>query len=431
MAELLNDREKLLELIMQKSGKQRAEIEQLAKEKQEKFSGLLTEDGALFMIAKEFGASMELEQAVSEFCSIAKMEKGMQGIDSKARVKQVFAPKSFERNGKKGTRCSLVVSDESGEIMLTLWHKDVRKMEEQNVEKGTLLLLKNCFVSEYNGTKQLNVSYNGGFDVLEQPKESSTKKIREIAAEMRGINIVARVQQSFGTKKFEKEHGTGELCSFVLNDGTGTIRAVAWNELAKKANSLESGELVKLNNAYVKQGLKGIEIHLGDNSRIIKNPKAEMPELAQLLKLNAEKKSIATLQEGTQLQEIEAEIAELNPSLYFLVCPNCGKKPERLEGKMFCNECGEIKKAEMRLVLSATVSDASGIINAVFYSELAEQLSGITSIKLEEELESKSRDDVLEEIKQKLLGRKITVFGNVRKNRMNEELELAVKAFEI
>lgn len=432
MAELLNDRQRLLELIMQKSGKNARDIEALAKEKREKFSGLLTEDGALFLLAKEFGASMELEQTVSEQASIAKLEKGMQGIDVKATVKQVFAPREFERNGKKGTRCTLVVSDSSGETMLTLWHKDVKKLDELAVEKGTVLLLKNCFVSEYNGQKQLNLSYNGALEVLEQPKESATKKIREITAGMKGINLIARVQQAFDTKKFDKADGTGkgELCPFVLNDGTGTMRAVAWNELAKKADRLDAGTLVKISNAYTKQGMRGIELHLGNSARIMANPKTEnaVPELAQLLRQNAVKKSIATLQEGQELQEINAEILDLNPSLYFLVCPKCGKKPERLEGKLACNNCGEVKKGEIRLVLSATVSDNSGIINAVFYGEQAEQLSGLTGIMLEQELETKDRDTILNELRQKLQGRKITLFGNARKNKMNEELEFAVKA---
>jgi len=430
MPDLLHDKTKMLELIQKKSGKQPSEIEALAKEKQEKFSGLLSEDGALFLLAKELGVSFDLGQTVSEFLQISKLENGAQGIDLKVSVKQVFSPKKFERNGKTGTRCTIIVADETGELPLTLWHRDVKKLDDLSVEKGTELLLRNCFVSEYNGAKQLNLSYNGTFEVLQQPRESSMKKLKELVVDMRDVSVIARVQQVFETKKFEKIDGQGALCPLILNDGTATMRAVAWNELAREANHLDIGELVKVSGAYTKAGMKGIELHLGNRARIIKKPKSDLPALTELLKKNSVKKSIATLQEGLELQQIDAEILELNQSLYFLVCPKCGKKPERLDGKLFCNNCGEIRKGEIRLVLSTIISDSSGVINAVFYGELAEQLSGLTDIKLEQELEEKSRDQVLEEIKQRLIGRKIVLFGNIKRNKMSNELELTVKAME-
>ncbi len=430
MPDLLHDKTKMLELIRQKSGKSAQEIEALAKEKQNKFSGLLTEEGALFLIAKETGISFELEKTVSEFVQIAQLENNMQGIDLRATVKQIFPPKEFERNGKKGTRCSLVVSDDTGEITLTLWHKDVKKLDDLNVEKGTVLLLKECFVSEYNGAKQLNISFKGGFEVLERTKESSMKKLKEMVAGINDASAIARVQQVFEPKKFEKVDGKGELCTLILNDGSATMRAIAWGDLVKQAQKLDAGDLVKITGAYTKQGMKGIEIHLGNRARIIKNPKIDFPELSQLLKQGAVKKSIATLQEGAELQQISAEIIEMNPSLYFLVCPKCGKKPERFEGKLICNDCGEVKNAEMRLVLSTIVSDSSGVINAVFYGELAEQLSGLTGIQLEQELEAKSREQVLDELKLKLVGKKITLFGNVKRNKISNEPELSAKAIE-
>jgi replication factor A1 len=429
MPDLLHDRTKMLELIKEKSGKSENEISEMAKKKQEKFAGLLTEEGALFMLAKELGASFDTEKAITEFYPITKLEIGQQGIDVKVLVKTIFPPKSFERNGKKGTRCSLVLTDETGEISLTLWHKDVQKLDELEIEEGTKIALHNCFVTEYNGAKQLNLAYNGAIELLEQSKQLQNKSLKEIVADLQNVNVIARVQQVFEAKKFKKADGEGLLCSLTLNDGTATIRAVAWDELAKQAERLDIGELIKISNAYTKAGLKGIELHLGSRARIIKQ-KAGLPELTELLKKSALKKSIATLQEGTELQQIDAEILDLNPSLFFSVCPKCGKKPEKIDNKLVCNNCGEIKHTEKKLVLSAMVSDNSGVINAVFYRELAEQLSGLKEIKLDEELENKTREQIIEELKQRLIGRKIVLFANAKHNKISNELELTAKAME-
>ena len=145
---ILEDAERIVSLIVEKTGKEITEVQELVERKKEKFSGLLTDSGAAFLVAKELNADLELEN-------------GIRNIDLEARVLQAFQARSFEKNEKKGIMQNLILGDESGSIRLTLWNQQVKEFERQKIEKGSLLVLNNCFVTEYNGRKQLNIGFNG------------------------------------------------------------------------------------------------------------------------------------------------------------------------------------------------------------------------------------------------------------------------------
>ena len=157
----LENAEEIIAKIASESGRADSEIRELVEKKKAKFSGLLTDAGAAFMVAKELDVNIGVESALAKKNKIANLREGMSNIDLLVRVLQVFPQKEFEKAGKKGTLCNLVVGDETGEVRLTLWHGDVKKLAEKNVKRGDVLLLKNCFVSSFNQKKQVGLGYGG------------------------------------------------------------------------------------------------------------------------------------------------------------------------------------------------------------------------------------------------------------------------------
>ena len=194
----------IVERILSESGKTQGEVDGLIQAKKDKFSGRLTEDGAAFMGAKELGIELG-EQRYVQKLSISELQNEMQNVDLLVKVMHVFSPKQFEKNGKRGKLCSLIVADSTGETRLTLWHNDVKKLQESGIERGSVLMLHNCYVKSFNEKPQLNLSYNGGMRVNPQnvdksnlPKvEEKEYKLSELRADMNEASAIVRILRLF------------------------------------------------------------------------------------------------------------------------------------------------------------------------------------------------------------------------------------------
>ena len=81
-------KEKILEKISEK------ELEERIKAKIEKFSGMLNEEGALFLIARENAINLEQENTV-----VSKLKKG-NSINFEGEILSVYPEREFESKGK-------------------------------------------------------------------------------------------------------------------------------------------------------------------------------------------------------------------------------------------------------------------------------------------------------------------------------------------
>ena len=431
----------IIEKIANGSGIGRNEVEGLVGEKMQRFSGLLTDSGAALMVAKELGVDLQLSRQL-QYVAIKDLQDGMQNIDVLARVVNVLSPKTFERNGKKGTLCTLIIADRSGETRLTLWHNDVKKMLESGVERGSTVLLQNCYVKSFNGKPQLNLSYNGGISV--NPKEATgadlpqvenrEMRLSELSEGMNDVSAVVRVLRVFPANEFEKEGGKGKVANMLVGDETAAIRATGWNDMADAVAGLSENDLVKIEGAYTKQGLRGIELHLGWKARIIANPKtgATIPSAMQLLHEKAESKKISELVAGDGAVLVKAKVAAVNAGmLRYNVCPQCGAKLQKIEGSLVCEKCGEAKEADIRPVISVRIEDGSGGISLVAYGSTAEQLIGMKKEELRKALESAAPEEIIKQIQARLAGKEISAVGSARQNLFSNELEFTARSIEI
>jgi len=411
----------LTERITKDTGHTREEVLGLIKEKKEKFSGLLTDSGAAFMIAKELGIEIGLEGAIASKEKISELKEGQRNVELKARVLGVFSPRSAEKNGKKKKYCSLLLGDENGEIRLTLWEKDVDSLQEKKVEKGDIALVKNCFVSSYNDRLQLSLGYNGKIDYSKEddPKlpqaKGNVKKVNELSKGMECIDVYARVARVFDLREFHSERGKGSVVNFLIADETGTIRATAWSELAEKAEGLSRGEAVKIENGYTKQGLKGIEFHLGWNSHILSEPNSvKLPEISEIAGERFKRTKIIELEEETDA-EILGIVTRVNRVGEFKVCEKCGKKVEEEGNAFLCDRCGEVKPKK-RFFTSLVLDDGEENLNCTFFGKnaldalSAEDKGGKNTV---EELEKNAREAII--------GKTLLVSGRARENRFDTE----------
>lgn len=260
------DKDALLEKIALESKKPRQEIEKMVHEKKEKFAGLLTDQGAGFMVAKELGLDMGVEKT-----SLHRLTPGMRGVNIEGKVVHVFPPKKFDKNGKSGVLQNIVIGDESEQTRLTIWNEHVKQFEEQKIERNDLIELKNCSVSTFNDKKQLSLGFNGVIKIL---KKGTTEKklLAGLAAGQNSVDVECTLDRVFEEKTFTNQRGEGKLLAFLIKDDSLIMRAVAWNDAINEIKKATIGAQLKIEGAYTKQSLNGVELNLGNTARVIVKP---------------------------------------------------------------------------------------------------------------------------------------------------------------
>lgn len=430
------DFEELLKRICKETGKSAQEVKKLIDEKKTKFSGLLTDSGAAFMTAKELGIKIDFEKHIEKKTKINNLEEDMKNLELPVRVLHVYSPRAYEKNKKTGRYCRLLVGDETGEISLTLWGENVKKIEKEKVERGTVLLLKNAYVSSYKGKLQLGLRFNSeliinpSIDSSTLPKpESIALKIADLDEGMENVDIFARVMRVFELNEFMRDGEKRKVVNFLIGDDSGQIRATAWNNLATIANKLEAGELIKIEGAYTKKGLKGLELHLGWNSRILLEPVIgfKIPELEELTKTEFKRAFIPELVEGEHAEILGTVIGMNKGKLLFNVCPKCGSKLLAEGDDFICSKCGEIKKPKKRLVITITVDDGFEAIRASVFGRNAEKVLDKSTAEIARMLEAKDPSEAIVELSKNIIGKSLLFSGTVKRHSLNpEELELSV-----
>ncbi len=260
--------EEIVKKIGEKSGKSADEIKKMISEKQDELSGLVSEEGAAYIVGRELGVSLLKE--TERRLKVKNIVPGLRSLDLTARVARIFDVREFEREGKKGKVLNLLVGDETGTVRLSLWNEEVDRWKE--LKEGDVIRISGGWIkSDNRGQPELRIG-KGRMDKadeeVELPAMPSTEKLQDLAVakrkdiselkegdfgEIRASliqifrrNPFYRVCPTCGGKIMEqdgkvtcKEHGEVEpgfqmVLSGIVDDGTGNIRATFFRELAEK-----------------------------------------------------------------------------------------------------------------------------------------------------------------------------------------------------
>ncbi|MEM3556147.1 MAG: DUF2240 family protein [Candidatus Micrarchaeia archaeon] len=413
MLDLLGKPERIKQAIIEKTGISEQELAEKVRSKQEEFHGLINEAAALYSIAKEMGIEIQLERKDLIFTPIKQLTPGMQGINIHARVMKVLAPRKFEKEGRKGRVCNLLIADNTGEATLVLWHRDVELVERGVIEKGDAVDVLGAYVKN---TGEVHLSLGGQIlKVKEREKlpeaKAQLKKINEFGEGMSGVDFVAEVVEVGAVNSFEKNGRMKQVASLFVADETGRIRVSLWNGNASLVERLKAGDKVKIEDAYIKEGFFGKEAHVDWRGRIVINPKVELPPLA-VERLRRVK--INELKEGEAV-EIEGEVIEGNARTYKF-CNKC-----KVTARDVCPKCGS-SELERRFAVSIILKDETGGINCVLFGDVAKEFLGIKEIPEDVEPET-----ILELKKGDWKGRRIVVKGKARRSSFTGDIEFIVK----
>ncbi len=260
---LIGNYDQILKLISESSKLPVEEIERRIEARRAKLSGLISKEGAAQIIASELGISFDKQKM-----KISGLLSGMKRISLTGKIIKMNRVVEYNKNGKSGKIGSFLLADDTSNIRVVLWDTNhIALIEKGVIKEGDVIELSNGDVRNselhLSGFGDIKLSQAVLGDVQTKPIVHQ-KNIGEMQTND-NISTRAFVVQIFGPtfysvcpecnkRVFEtnecQAHGVvipkkNAILTLIVDDGTGSIRAVLFSDQIKKIASdteLESTE---------------------------------------------------------------------------------------------------------------------------------------------------------------------------------------------
>jgi len=260
--------ERILERIASSAGLGKEEVERQIEAKRAKLSGLISKEGAAQVVASELGVSFD-----DEVLKIDELIPSMRKVNTSGKVLSISPVRSFKtKKGIESKVVNLTIADETSNIRIVLWDTNqVDLVEKGEIKEGTVVEIGNgsmrgqeLHLGSFSEIKVSDKVFESvKTEIVVHEKQVSDLKIGE-SSSVRGFIVQAFEPNFFSicpecNKKVVQE-GEGFLCgehgkvapekravtNIVVDDGTGSIRAVLFHEkISELGIDLESEDLTK------------------------------------------------------------------------------------------------------------------------------------------------------------------------------------------
>ncbi|MBI4009988.1 MAG: DUF2240 family protein [Candidatus Aenigmarchaeota archaeon] len=287
----------------------------------------------------------------------------------------------------------------SDEILNEIAHKS-------GLSKEVLLTKINEKANEFSGLiKKEGAAYILAKELgIQMEKTSNQLRMKDLNPNSGKVNVVGRVIKITPMKEFVKNNGTkGKVANIYLGDGTGYVKLTLWDD---QVSLVEDGlvsvnNILQVANAMSKENPFGeLEITLSKFGSIsladeIYNFPSSDELLDRYFSLSTKRASIKDIAQGSV--EITGNVVQVFKSKF-----------------LFSNEEDEY------LIISCVLDDGTGDIRAVFFRELAEEISELKA----EDLKDVEIGNRYQLVAKSLLGKEVVVQGRVVKNKVFDRFEL-------
>ena len=245
----------LAERIAKASGKSSDEINRLVEAKRALLSGLISREGAAQIVASELGINFDKEKV-----KIKEILPGMKKINLAGKIIQMFPVREYKKESREGKIGSFILADETGNIRVVLWDTNhISLIEKGEVKEGDIIEISN------DNLRNTELHLTGFSDIkkskeiienVKTERDFMGRKISEFGIGG-SFNARAIIVQVFEPRFFDvcpeckgkaisepegykcEKHGKviperRALLSLVLDDGSGSIRAVLFSEQIEK-----------------------------------------------------------------------------------------------------------------------------------------------------------------------------------------------------
>ena len=290
MSESQNLIDKLLE---QKSELTKEIIDQKIAEKKEKIgAGYLTDQGALFLIASDYGVTLTESSKIE--ISLKDLYAGAKEISLETRVLNLSPTKQFSRkDGSTFDLRTMTVYDSGSTASVKLWDEKANLPGIENLKPGDLIKIIKAYVkSDLDGSPTINIGSGSNIETVDTESQipmidKITKDISELQEGQKDLVISGTIDGIISGMQFTNSRGQpGTALRMRLKGKDGSaMRVVLWGkDESLIPNMISQSANVKLLGVRIKSGNQGLEIH-GNEATIIEieGGKEAEPIVARIL----------------------------------------------------------------------------------------------------------------------------------------------------
>ncbi len=301
MSEFENLINKLLE---QKSELTREIIEEQIKQKKEKIgAGYLTDQGALFLIASDYGVA--LSEPLKIEMSLKDLYAGAKEVSLETRVLNLSPAKQFSRkDGSPFYLRTMTVYDTNSTASVKLWDEKANLPGVENLKPGDLIKIIKAYVkSDLDGSPTINIGSGSNIETTDTKSEiptidTITKDISELQEGQKDLVISGITDGTISGMEFTNSRGKPGTALRMRLKGKddNAMRVVLWGkDESSIPNMISQSAKVRLLGVKVKSGNQGLEIHGNDATIIeIEGGKEAEPVIVRVL-------SISTTEDGKKM----------------------------------------------------------------------------------------------------------------------------------
>ena len=359
--------ESYISKIIEETGLSTKDIQDMVEEKKKELKGLISEEGALFIIAKELGVDVreENKDLIKDIdINIADITPHMKNISLIGRIKEINQINTFnKKDGGEGRVGSFSMNDPTGDIRIVLWDDDVNMLAQDNFVVNELVKIFNGYAKEGKYGTEIHLGRIGKIqlspedaDYTKYPKSKHEDiEIKDVSLSLHSISIEGKIMSKFPIKEFTKKSGdVGKVGTLNIRDTTGSIRVTFWNEDTDKIKDFNQGDYVSISNLNPRlSNLDNTTIDLfGNRNTIIKKQNKE-------LKI-----------QGNQIEEIKDLEGQTNSIVTFQGAISSIEDLRKVN----------LKSGEEASVFGFDVGDETAAIKVTLWKESAEEYSEILNV---------------------------------------------------
>lgn len=262
----------IVEKISAASNISKDEVNRLIDEKLVELSGLISEEGAAYLVAKELNVELRRKE---ERLNISSLTPGMMNADVTGKITRMFPVRHFKTDRAEGRVMSIIIADSTGSVRLSLWNDEIDKLE--GLQVGDTVNVRG-YIKDNSGQPEMRLGRKGGIakvdielgDVVKFERKAERSAIcdlseniyRSVRAPLLQVfesNIFYEICPECKKRAKEKEDGFycdehglvenldyGIVISGIIDDGTASIRAVFFSDAAEKLLGINKAEAKKL-----------------------------------------------------------------------------------------------------------------------------------------------------------------------------------------
>jgi len=284
---------KLLELKPEIS---KTDLEEQIKQKKEKIgAGYLTDQGALFLIASDYGVT--LSEPMKSEIGLKDLYAGAKEISLETRVLNFSPAKQFSRkDGSPFYLRTMTVYDANSTASVKLWDEKANLSSIENLKPGDLIKIIKAYVkSDLDGSPTINIGSGSNIETINTESkiptiDTITKDVSELQEGQKDIVISGMIDGMISGMEFTNSRGLpGKALRMRLKGKDGvSVKVVLWGkDESSIPNMISQSAKVRLLGIRMKSGNQGLEIHGNDATIIeIEGGKEAEPIITRILSIS-------------------------------------------------------------------------------------------------------------------------------------------------